>query len=233
MNKQMLKAEWEKIVGHTIRNDTYILLERMSNNENYNDIIEDIEKDRSKYDIKDSYILTKEKTIREYLSLTKLPQQKEQQVIKREVPRKYKVIKKKIPGQVEESSVKKRRQTKDPLYYQHGIYGIYIDNVLIYIGKTNKNFGTRFGQHKQFMNSRNFEDKTELYKILQSAKESNRTIMLKPLIIVENLKTDFNITVRDLEAMELALITLYKLQCNIEGLKKEYVFRNDYKKNKE
>jgi hypothetical protein len=34
--------------------------------------------------------------------------------------------------------------------------------------------------------------------------------MLKPLIIVENLKTDFNITVRDLEAMELALITLYK-----------------------
>lgn len=46
----------------------------MSNNENYNDIIE---KDRSKYDIKDSYILTKEKTIREYLSLTKLPQQKE------------------------------------------------------------------------------------------------------------------------------------------------------------
>lgn len=62
MNKQMLKAEWEKIVGHTIRNDTYVLLERMSNNENYNDIIEDIEKDRSKYDIKDSYILTKEKT---------------------------------------------------------------------------------------------------------------------------------------------------------------------------
>lgn len=83
------------------------------------------------------------------------------------------------------------------------------------------------------MNSRNFEDKTELYKILQSAKESNRTIMLKPLIIVENLKTDFNITVRDLEVMELALITLYKPQCNIEGLKKEYVFRNDYKKNKE
>ena len=73
----MLKAEWEKIVGHSIRNDTYVLLERMSNNENYNDIIEDIEKDRSKYDIKDSYILTKEKTIREYLSLTKLPQQKE------------------------------------------------------------------------------------------------------------------------------------------------------------
>lgn len=62
MNKQILKAEWEKIVGHSIRNDTYILLERMSNNENYNDIIEDIEKDRSKYDIKDSYILTKEKT---------------------------------------------------------------------------------------------------------------------------------------------------------------------------
>lgn len=230
----MLKAEWEKIIGHSIRNDTYILLERMSNNENYNDIIEDIEKDRSKYDIKDSYILTKEKTIKEYLSLTKLSQQKEeQQIIKREVPRKYKVIKKKIPGQVEESSVKKRRQIKDPLYYQHGIYGIYIDNILIYIGKTNKNFGTRFGQHKQFMNSRNFEDKTELYKILQSAKESNRTIMLKPLIIVENLKTDFNITVRDLEAMELALITLYKPQCNIEGLKKEYVFRNDYKKNKE
>lgn len=97
MNKQMLKAEWEKIVGHSIRNDIYILLERMSNNEIYNDIIEDIEKDRSKYDIKDSYILTKEKTIREYLSLIKLPQQKEQQVIKREVPRKYKVIKKKIP----------------------------------------------------------------------------------------------------------------------------------------
>lgn len=84
MNKQMM--------GKNIRNDTYVLLERMSNNENYNDIIEDIEKDRSKYDIKDSYILTKEKTIREYLSLTKLPQQKEQQVIKREVPRKYKVI---------------------------------------------------------------------------------------------------------------------------------------------
>jgi hypothetical protein len=77
MNKQMLKTEWEKIIGHIIRNDTYILLERMSNNENYNDIIEDIEKDRSKYNIKDSYILTKEETIREYLSLIKSSQQKE------------------------------------------------------------------------------------------------------------------------------------------------------------
>lgn len=71
------------------------------------------------------------------------------------------------------------------------------------------------------MNSRNFEDKTELYKILQSAKENNRTIMLKPLIIVENLYYSKRFRSNGI---------LYKPQCNIEGLKKEYVFRNDYKK---
>ena len=63
----MKKEEWEKIIGHNIRNDTYLILERMSCGEEYDEVIEDLENNREKYKIKSDTCLVKLKTIQEYL----------------------------------------------------------------------------------------------------------------------------------------------------------------------
>ena len=172
----MLKAEWEKIVGHGI-----ILLERMRGGEKYDDIIKDIDNNREKYHIKKYTALSKRETVEKYLLIG-----------------------------ADEEKVKSNN-----IENKHGIYGIYINNILIYIGKTTTSFKVRFQQHKHFMNVE--ENKDYLYQILKCAKQNNQIITLKPLIIVEDLKVQYPIKDRDLDAMELALITLYKPQCNIKN----------------
>lgn len=188
----MKKEEWSKLIGHGIREDTYILLERMRGGEKYDDIIKDIDNNREKYHIKKYTALSKRETVEKYLLIAN-------------------------SAGVDEEKVKSNN-----IENKHGIYGIYINNILIYIGKTTTSFKVRFQQHKYFMNVE--ENKDYLYQILKCAKQNNQIITLKPLIIVEDLKVQYPIKDRDLDAMELALITLYKPQCNIEGRIKNYRF---------
>lgn len=104
-----------------------------------------------------------------------------------------------------------------------GIYGIYCNNKLIYIGKTNVSFEIRFKQHKEAVESKSTTQ--FLYKyIIQQKEQNNAEIIMKPLVNVKELKVKGKINNRDIEAMELALIDLYKPICNIQGIKQDYEF---------
>ena len=63
----MKKEEWSKLIGHGIREDTYILLERMRGGEKYDDVIKDIDNNREKYHIKKYTALSKKETVEKYL----------------------------------------------------------------------------------------------------------------------------------------------------------------------
>lgn len=104
-----------------------------------------------------------------------------------------------------------------------GIYGIYCNDKLIYIGKTNVSFEARFKQHKEAVESKSTIQ--FLYKyIVQQKEQNNAEITMKPLVNIKELKVKGKITNRDIEAMELALIDLYKPICNIQGVKQDYEF---------
>lgn len=98
-----------------------------------------------------------------------------------------------------------------------GIYGIYYKRQLVYIGKTNVSFKTRFQQHQLALKNRNRDQ--FLYKFLEG-----KEVEFKPIINVKDLRVDGKVSNRDIEAMELALITLYKPICNVQGVKIDYVF---------
>lgn len=62
-----IKQQYERIIGHSIRTDTYIFMQRMSQGERYEDIYEDINKNRVEYNVKDSVFLAKKETVLDYL----------------------------------------------------------------------------------------------------------------------------------------------------------------------
>ena len=101
-----------------------------------------------------------------------------------------------------------------------GVYGIYYEDQLIYIGKTKNDFEIRFQQHKEAINNK--ETNQYLYKYL-SQKDCSK-LEFKPLIEVEKLKVKQKIRNRDIEAMELCLIELYQPICNVQGRLQEYEF---------
>lgn len=112
-----------------------------------------------------------------------------------------------------------------------GIYGIYIDNQLIYIGKTITSFKIRFKQH--FNNIQDeYNHKERVYDIIRKAKKENKKIELKPILILEDLKLKNKNTInnKELQCMEMALIATLKPIGNIEGVYAPYVFHNNVNK---
>ena len=116
----------------------------------------------------------------------------------------------------------RQKKIEKKINADRGIYGIYCDNELIYIGKTDVDFETRFRQHKYAVESGSISQ--YLYKYLVMMKDKGSVITLKPLINIKNLKVKGIIRNRDIEAMELALIQLYQPICNIQGIKQDYEF---------
>ena len=125
---------------------------------------------------------------------------------------------------IRQKQLKKKEEKK--INADRGIYGIYYNKELIYIGKTDVNFETRFKQHKDALISGS--EVQYLYKYLKEEKKKygEVSISFKPLINVKDFKIEniSDITNRDIEAMELALIHLYKPICNIQGVKQDYKF---------
>ena len=191
------KTEWMQIIGHPIRNDTYQVLERIQEGETFQEIIQDLDENREKYKIKPEVCLVSEGKIREYLSLIGVDvlQIKKQQEIHKKYNSKYS----NITG--------------------YGVYGIFIDDKIIYIGQTHS-FKQRFQVHNTCFHC---SDKL-LYQRMRKEKENGKQVSIKPLINVEELKTDEKITERDIFAMELALITLYQPDYNYEGKVAPYIF---------
>lgn len=186
------KLEWEEIIGHNIRNDTYLTLERIQKNESYQAIIKDLDSNREKYDIKQDYPLVKLKTIKQYLTLINYTVEEEKEI---------------------------RKDKKDSKI--GGIYGIFEDDKIIYIGQT-KCFRKRFNNHKSCFNDIN--QKTFLYNYMRKSKKEGHNLYIKPIISTEDMNVKHSLTTRDLEAMELAFITLYKPICNYRGVKEPYKF---------
>lgn len=104
-----------------------------------------------------------------------------------------------------------------------GIYGIYVNNKLVYIGRTITSFKQRFNSHKANLNNSD----EFMYRKLREYKEAGNKITMKPLIAVELLNVEHKktFTKNDINCMELALITMYQPFFNTEGKVKPYVFR--------
>ena len=108
-----------------------------------------------------------------------------------------------------------------------GVYGIYVDNELVYIGKTTQGFQKRFYQHKHLID---FPDDSEtqydMYYELAVARAQGKKVQLLPLIIAEYIPYDslYTLNNRDLESMEFALIWCYRPKYNICGRAKPYKY---------
>lgn len=93
----------------------------------------------------------------------------------------------------------------------YGIYGIYQNDELIYIGSTLRSFDIRFNEHKE-----NIQNKSkELY--LYSLFNLGDKIEFKILIDCKELKTNIDLSKREIESMELALIQVFKPKGNLAG----------------
>ena len=63
----MTKQEMQDKLGRVIRLDTYLIIERLLNGEDYQDIVEDLNSHRDKYKIKEDLIFTKKDTCLAYI----------------------------------------------------------------------------------------------------------------------------------------------------------------------
>ena len=105
----------------------------------------------------------------------------------------------------------------------YGVYSIWKNNELIYIGSTMRNFEDRFNERRKNITMGNSK---ELY--VYSLINSNDKIEFKILIDAKNLKVNTQLTRRDIESMELTLITLYKPVGNLAGNNYEFKYREEY-----
>lgn len=108
-----------------------------------------------------------------------------------------------------------------------GIYGIYIDGMLVYIGKTTTSFQKRFSQHKHLIDfPENSDTQYDMYYELALARAQDKSVYLKPIFVVEEVEyiSLYKLTNRDIESMEFILINLHKPKYNICGVKKPYKY---------
>lgn len=105
-----------------------------------------------------------------------------------------------------------------------GIYGIYLDNKLCYIGMTNRTFLQRYKDH--LYHYKNKDTNLLIYKIMNEAVvNEGASIEMKPLIIFDLIEqeADIKLTLRDKKLMELTLIKAYKPIGNNEGIHTRYI----------
>ena len=110
-----------------------------------------------------------------------------------------------------------------------GVYGIFIDCELVYIGKTAESFKNRFMRHRWRLAAHiKGKDTSQwrLYEELARAQKSGKQVYLKPLIAIEKLTYNAAIALnnRDIETMEYTLILTYKPRLNTLGMEKPYSY---------
>ena len=104
-----------------------------------------------------------------------------------------------------------------------GVYGIYIDDELVYIGSTTSSFCDRFNGHLRSIEGRKKRQLVH-YGILD-AKHNGQHVEMRILINVDTLHyKGRQIDGRDIQAMEYALITEHKPKYNVQGVKEPFVF---------
>lgn len=110
----------------------------------------------------------------------------------------------------------------DTMLYGYGIYGLFYKDELVYIGMTEKSFANRIKGY--------LEDVADVKKnrpAVQFIRDHNNEVEFRPLINVMDLrvKDKTGIKTRDIQMMELALISLYKPMLNMQGVRDVYPLR--------
>ena len=128
------------------------------------------------------------------------------------------------PKQTKTKTIKLAKPLKSKYDQTIGIYGIFVDEKIIYIGKTISGFKKRFQQHKSAMADES--NHLLLYQRLRKYKEQGKIIQMRVLIDINDLKiiNKKAITRTDIKMMELALISVFQPECNIEGVSASYDF---------
>jgi hypothetical protein len=117
-------------------------MKRLDEGESYEDIYEDLNSNREKYNIKKDLYLCSKNICNKYLTII------------------YKSL-----GIKEEEE---KKETKTSINKKTGIYCIKINNNIVYVGKTLVGFGDRFKSHKKCVEDANND--SYLYKLLRGAK---------------------------------------------------------------
>lgn len=99
-----------------------------------------------------------------------------------------------------------------------GIYGIYENDELVYIGMTMRNFQTRWNEHLENIKEQTYE--LPLYHLINP----DNKITFKILLNKKYMFSNSEITRRDLEAMEFALIQEHQPKYNFAGRNQPYRF---------
>lgn len=108
------------------------------------------------------------------------------------------------------------------------VYGIYIDEELVYVGKTSRDIKVRHKEHKRNVEKmRKGEYKgtqINLYGGIIEALDNGKKVDTRIIIDVADVKTRAYLRNWEIQCMELALITLWKPKYNIQGVVKDYEF---------
>lgn len=111
-----------------------------------------------------------------------------------------------------------KEQTKRKKRLSYGIYGIYIDNELVYIGKTIRNFEERWKEHEACVKDKQIANSNQPY--LYEAMRNNKYEFRKLIEFTKEIMYDW-----DLQCMEFALIETHKPKYNYVGVKVPYEFK--------
>ena len=114
-----------------------------------------------------------------------------------------------------------------------GIYGIFVDNVLMYVGMTMDSFKRRFSSHRrhinEMMNGRYNGNNRHLYTALAKYVNGCNYVEFRPLVCLSKLKIQEKsarcnpqLKRRDVECMELAFISYFRPVLNVQGMYTEY-----------
>lgn len=113
------------------------------------------------------------------------------------------------------------RLDKYPQYNHYGVYGLYRNNQLVYIGSTSRPFKERIREHYQ-----------NIQKAIETGKSNfqvyslfTRNDKVSVSILIDMYEVGYKqLTERDLRAMELAMITYFAPVGNVSGLKYGFQF---------
>ena len=108
-----------------------------------------------------------------------------------------------------------------------GIYAIFIDNILVYIGSTTVSFKKRFQAHKEIVKNGSGENVQRIHKEICIALNNNKKVDFQPIVIIEDLHYLYkrHINEKELKCMELALITTLKPIYNVAGVFAPFSFK--------
>lgn len=141
--------------------------------------------------------------------------QKEEEIIEKQYKNSYN-----IKELLENNSI---RRIKTDWENKRGVYGIYIEDNLVYIGSTYNSFKNRFIIHKQAIKG---ESTQYVHKQIKEALNNNKKVEFKPIVIIEDLEMLHKRTIneKELKCMELALITAIQPKYNIAGRTQPFNF---------